>query len=324
MESEYLEKMHLPLSIAPGSRILIAGAGGGYDFLCGLPIALFLQNLGHEILFANYSFSRLNEIEDAEWVNESILSVKPNSKMKNNGYFPEGKLSRWFKSEQNKDVPIFCFSNLGVKSLTRVYDFLFQRHSISHLILIDGGVDGIFRGDEFDLGTPSMDSISIIGASLSRIPNKIYSITAFGSEGLKGEISHAQVLNRISDLIKIDKMLGVTSLLKSSQIGETFIKAVKFIYQNSQRDHESNIVSSLIKSMIGEFGDTAVNSKTQERKIWISPLTSLFWFFDLCAVAEMKIFHKDVLETDSVEEVNKILETIRKDKQFSKRDQIPI
>ncbi len=46
-------------------------------------------------------------------------------------------------------------------------------------MIVDGGVDGIFRGDEYDLGTPSMDSISIISSSLTITYNHKYPTTAY-------------------------------------------------------------------------------------------------------------------------------------------------
>lgn len=298
--------MNLPFEIPPNSKVLIAGAGGGYDFLCGLPIALELQKQGHLIFFSNYSFTDLKAVQNAEWLEEGLLKVSFDSKVKSTGYFPESKLSQWFKVEFNVDIPVFCYSNIGIKSLTTLFNYLCQKYFLTHLIIIDGGVDGIFRGDEYDLGTPSMDSISIISGSLSSFPNKIYSFSAFGTEGIKHEISHAQVLMRVSDLIKQEKMIGVSSLIKGSYSGEKFMRAVRFIYQNSSREHESNIVSSIISSIQGAFGETAVNSKTQERTIWVSPLTSLFWFFNLDAVAKMKLFYEDSLTTDTVEEVSQI------------------
>ena len=49
----------LPLDLQKNETVLIAGAGGGFDFLCGLPIALELEALGHSVHFANYSFTNL-------------------------------------------------------------------------------------------------------------------------------------------------------------------------------------------------------------------------------------------------------------------------
>lgn len=46
--------MNIPLKLKQQSNVLISGAGGGFDFLCGLPLAHELQNQGHRIVFSNY------------------------------------------------------------------------------------------------------------------------------------------------------------------------------------------------------------------------------------------------------------------------------
>ncbi|TMR93699.1 DUF1152 domain-containing protein [Nonomuraea basaltis] len=53
-----------PLSarLEASSRILVAGAGGGFDVYAGLPLALALREQGKEVHLANLSFSRLDAI----------------------------------------------------------------------------------------------------------------------------------------------------------------------------------------------------------------------------------------------------------------------
>lgn len=52
----------IPLPIPPQSTVLVAGAGGGFDFLCGLPIVLELEAAGHTVHIANYSFTNLGAV----------------------------------------------------------------------------------------------------------------------------------------------------------------------------------------------------------------------------------------------------------------------
>ena len=57
----------VPFELRPGSRVLICGAGGGWDFVCGLPIALELEARGHRAHLLSYSFTDLDAIEGASW-----------------------------------------------------------------------------------------------------------------------------------------------------------------------------------------------------------------------------------------------------------------
>src|SRR6266571_1706491 len=42
-------------------RILLAGAGGGFDIFCGLPLYFGLRGAGKEVFLANLSFTRLED-----------------------------------------------------------------------------------------------------------------------------------------------------------------------------------------------------------------------------------------------------------------------
>ena len=47
-----------------GERFLIAGAGGGFDFVQGIPLYLYItQTLKKEAVLANYSFSAVDETD---------------------------------------------------------------------------------------------------------------------------------------------------------------------------------------------------------------------------------------------------------------------
>ncbi|MEU9291620.1 hypothetical protein AB0D57_45155, partial [Streptomyces sp. NPDC048275] len=45
--------------LADAERILVAGAGGGFDIYSGLPLALSLLHQGKQVYLANLSFSAL-------------------------------------------------------------------------------------------------------------------------------------------------------------------------------------------------------------------------------------------------------------------------
>lgn len=313
-----------PFSLKPESRVLIAGGGGGYDFVCGLPIGLALKRVGCHVRFASYSFTKLKFVSNCEWLGESICEVTESSTIPDKGYFPEGAFAGWWSEEFNESCPVICFPQVGIKSLRAAYNVLIDKYSLDAIIVIDGGVDGIMRGDEYDLASPSMDSISIIAAAQSNVARKIFAFTAFGSEGLKGEVSHAQVLARVADLVRTRNMIGVTAFPANGKEGDCFVRAVDSIYQLAKKEHQSNIVSSIISAMSGRFGWTSVNSKTEERQIWVSPLSMLYWFFDLSAVARMKLYYEAVKESDSVQEVNAEIERLRGGSKLGTREQIPI
>ena len=212
----------------------------------------------------------------------------------------------------------------GVRPTLDSYNYLITQLGIDVVMCIDGGVDGIFRGDEHDLGTPSMDSISIIATSLCKASLKIYSCTAFGTEGAESRVSHAQALNRMSDLTQQGAMLGVGLILKNSSAGGGFVDAANFIFDRLPPLHRSTIVSTILAAMEGHYGRTTVNEKTRERQPWISPLTALVWYFDANMVAQMKLFYEQAKESSTVEEVASAIEVVRQQINIKPFEAIPL
>jgi hypothetical protein len=52
-----MDELRLPASLERSQRILVAGAGGGFDVYAGLPIYERLRALGKDVFLANLSFS---------------------------------------------------------------------------------------------------------------------------------------------------------------------------------------------------------------------------------------------------------------------------
>src|SRR4051794_15578352 len=54
-------------ALAPARRVLIAGAGGGFDIYAGLPLAIALWSAGKDVHLANLSFAQLELLELDVW-----------------------------------------------------------------------------------------------------------------------------------------------------------------------------------------------------------------------------------------------------------------
>ena len=295
------------------ANILISGAGGGFDFLCGLPLAYELKQQGHTVVFSNYSFTDLRLLK-GEQSAENLYRITTKSALEGNAtYFPEGLFAQWYLQEYGAEVPFYCYKNIGVLPLKIIFNTIRKLHDINVIIVMDGGVDGIFKGNEYGLGTPSIDSVSMIAANESLISEKYYVITAFGSEGVGDEISHAEALQRISDLSTKDAYYGVSALLKNTPAAQALIKASEFVFSQMPKHQHSNIICSILKALNGKFGFCKVNEKTENDPIWLSVLTSMYWFFDLDSTAKMKLFYSESLNTSTVAALSDLIEQCRGD-----------
>jgi hypothetical protein len=312
-----------PIPLAEHSQVLLIGAGGGFDIVCGLPIALELEAQGHTVHLANYSFTDLRLIVGADQSYGHLYKITADSAHPTAGYFPERHLAAWYRQAKGLDRPVWCLAKQGVQPTLASYNYLVGQLKIDVVVAVDGGVDGLFRGDEFELGTPSMDAISVIAASLCQARQKIYVCTAFGIEGAETRLSHAQVLHRMADLTRQEALLGVSTVLKGSAAARDFQSAVDYIHRQMETYQASTIASSLLAAIGGGYGRMAVNAKTQERQPWISPLTALYWYFRAEEVARLKLFYPQVLNSETVMEVSAAIEAVRQAAGVQPHEAIP-
>jgi hypothetical protein len=305
--------------------VLIAGCGGGYDVVCALPVALALKAAGHPVHLANYSFTDLHEATECPQVDGCLYRVGRTSEpSKTRRYFPERQLSRWWHHRFGEDQSIWAFGRQGVRPVRQAYRYLQATLDLRSVVVVDGGVDGLFIGNEHELGSPSMDAVSILSAASLSECTGVFCFTAFGTEGTAYSVRHADALRRVADLVQSKSMLGVAACIPGTAVGDDFLDAVRYIHGDTPDIWHSNMVSSIQAAMHGRFGETAVTVKTQTDRIWVSPLTLLYWFFDLEAVAAMKPYRHEVLETDSVTDVYDAIERVRQRLGVLEKSDIPI
>jgi hypothetical protein len=313
----------VPFNLPESSNILVVGAGGGFEFVCGLPIVFELEARGHSVHIANYSFSDLKSVGNAKWHSDHLVEVAAES-TGNPDYFPERDIAAWYKERRNVERSVWCLDKSGLEETLRSYRLLQNRLDIQAVVCVDGGVDGLFCGDECDLGTPSMDAISVIATHLCEAPVRVYASVGFGTEGAEGTVSHAQALQRMAELMASRASLGVGLIHNNLPHSAEFFDAVSFVFSRMPTVRRSIMVSSLIAAVRGEFGRRVVHPKTVERPPWVSPLTALIWYFEADAVARAKPYYADALRTKTVSEMAALIEATRNRMGVRQFESIPI
>jgi hypothetical protein len=84
-------------------RILIAGAGGGFDVYAGLPLALARRGAGKQVFLANLTFTYLGET-DVAYLAPHLAVVTPATKGADR-YFPERRLAEWIRAFRRSVQP---------------------------------------------------------------------------------------------------------------------------------------------------------------------------------------------------------------------------
>ena len=305
--------------LANAKSVLIAGAGGGYDVVCGVPLILGLAERGVDIHVASLSSTPINDIDGAVELRPAL--VKAASTSTRPSYFPEGWLSRWLTARLGREIPVYCFGATGVGPLYESYRHLIEMCGIDCVIAVDGGVDSLLRGDEHSLGSPLEDALTLTALSLIDDVDRILACVGFGAERLD-HISHAQVLARIAELQATGAWLGAEAL--TGDTAANMQEAAEFVLANQQGMHNSVVVGSVLASIAGKFGDHAVTPHSVNTPPWVSPLMSLFWYFDLAEVARQNLYLSRLVNTSTFDEAAETLGVFMKTRVKRGWEEIPI
>jgi len=306
------------------SSTLVAGCGGGFDVVCALPVALALKRAGQAVHLCSYTFSEIKEVEGAERIDERLFRVDRHCQPPPNGYCPEIWLCRWWYQEFQEDISVFCYRRVGVRPLAERFDLLRRRLDVQAIVVVDAGVDGLFVGDEFELGTPETDTASLLAAYLQDGIPRYCAFTAFGTEGTNYQVRHYDALQRMSELIAAGACLGVRALLPQSQEGIWLKDCVHYIHEEMGSEWNSHMVGSLVAAMEGRFGEQRLTHRCEVHPIWVSPLTLLYWFFELPALAEARPYLAQALQTDSLGQLHELIQAYRQQQPPTPRRDIPI
>lgn len=284
-----------------GRNILIAGAGGGFDVFCGLPLYFGLRETGKDVHLANLTFSQLPspEVVGEARLSGSMLKVTADTPAMGL-YFPEKFLAQWFR-QQGLEVPVYCFESTGVKPLRASYEILVRELAIDTIILVDGGTDSLMRGDEAGLGTPAEDMASIAAVHELTVERKLLVCLGFGVDHFHG-VCQAHFLEATAELTRSGGYLGMFSLVEEMPEVRMYRGAVEAVFKAMPRDI-SIVNSSILAALSGRYGDHHETRRTRGNELWINPLMPVYWCFQLEAVARRVLYLNAIKETVSHSDV---------------------
>jgi hypothetical protein len=285
-------ELNLPIlnQLQSCKNLLIAGMGGGFDIFCGLPIYFELKKHGVHAHLANFSFSDIENVDFGIRLSKTLAGVTPNQGRRF-PYFPELHLANWFKEKRNDDIVVWCFHKTGAMPLTENYRILAEHLSLDGILLVDGGVDSLVRGDEAELGTAIEDLTSLYAVhQLPNLKTRLLTCIGFGAEQ---NLTHAHIFENIAALTKAGGFLGTCSLTPQMESYQTYADAVMHVQSNELQD-PSVINSSIVSAVRGNYGDYHLTEKTKRGHLWISPLMPIYWFFDFDHVVNQNLLLPEI------------------------------
>jgi hypothetical protein len=285
---------------------MICGAGGGFDLYTGLPLYFYLKPRVEAVFLGNLSFASLSET-DARKMSPALVEVTADTRGSEE-YFPEQLLCRWFR-ERDQDVAVYCLQRTGVVTLREAWKVLADELDLDGIVLADGGTDSLMRGDESGLGTPQEDLANIAAVHSLDIPMKVLSCLGFGVDTFDG-VCHAHFLESVAALQKDSAFLGAFSLLPEMEEAQLYQQAIDYVTQ-ALPGSPSVVNNSIVSALEGEFGDVHRTWRTSGSRLFISALMSMYWSFDLDAVARRCLYLKPLLQTRSYQDVERVIREFR-------------
>lgn len=280
-------------------HVLVAGMGGGFDVYHGLPLYFALSALGKTITLSNLTFTNLALIEYQSFV-ENVATVTGEIDVEIGAYFPEYWLARWFAEKREIAPTIYALARTGVLPMVESYRRIIEQHNIDLIVWVDGGTDSLMCGYEDGLGTPHEDLLSLAVGSLLEVDQMVLTV-GFGVDHYHG-VSNDLTLAAIADLTKAGGFLGSLPLLEEAPEVVAYVDAVAFSAEKIPT-HPSIVASSIVSSIQGHYGNYHTNERTRGSKLWINPLMSMYFFFDLQKVAQRNLIIKQLYMTEFFDQV---------------------
>ncbi|WP_067832537.1 DUF1152 domain-containing protein [Actinomadura kijaniata] len=288
-------------------RVLIAGAGGGFDVYAGLPLALSLWAQGRTAHLASFSFSFIESLPSQVWLAEDVAEITPETETLD-WYFPEGALARWLGRHRLPST-VYAFPKLGVQPLRAAYRALVEHLDVDAVVLVDGGTDILMRGDEHGLGTPTEDMASLAAVHGLDVPEKLVLSLGFGVDSYHG-ISHVHVLENLAALDREGAYLGAFSIPRDSREAALYQDAVAHAAAATP-DRPSIVHGSIAAALRGEFGDVRFTDRTRDSELFVNPLMAMYFAVDLDALANRLLYRDAIEDTYLTRQITSIIEDFR-------------
>jgi len=260
--------LNLPVSVVmklqKSKNILIMGMGGGFDVFSGLPLYFTLEKMNMKVHLASFTHSSWDAIPnhiDVIPIASGCVGVSGNLKTPSEN-FPEAYLSSWFR-----DVNL----------------------EIDAILLVDGGVDSIMVGDEEGSGTMLEDTLTLAAVKNAEVPLKLLSCVGFGTE-VEENLCHYLALENMAQLAKDGGFYGSCSLVDFMDSFKQYKAACEHTW-NQPGHRTSHVQTRIIPAAEGEFGDYHMFPDEKSSDVFVSPLTSIYWFYN----AEAAIYYNKII-----------------------------
>ena len=178
-------------------------------------------------------------------------------------------------------------------------------------------------GDEEGLGTPQEDVCSMAAVYKSGIKKQFLISVGFGIDHFHG-VSHFRFLENVAEMSRDGGYLGMFQMTKEMEEAKKYMEALNFANEKMS-GMESIVSNSVVSALEGNYGDFHKTNRTNGSNLWINPLMTIFWCFDLRSIINKIKYYDLIKEVNTIGEFNLKLTEYRKNlKNIREKKQIPI
>ena len=99
-------------------------------------------------------------------------------------------------------------------------------------------------------------------------------------------------------------------MLPNTTEAKHYLDLIEYSFEKTP-SRPSIVNTSIASAVAGKYGNYHVTDRTKGSELWISPLMSMYWSFDLGAVMDRNLYARRLLDTESFVEVTELIRSFR-------------
>jgi hypothetical protein len=258
--------------LSDATRALVLGMGGGGDVVGALAVARKCQSFGAEFRLGGVAWERfpidpypgprsLDQIRGGKRLGPVAVLADEHTTTPEGVPFSESRMAAFICSNTLLlDItpgPTAIAAGIGAAAKTLGCDLC---------VLVDVGGDVLAHGDEPGLASPLCDAVML--AAAARLAGELPTLAGVYGPGCDGELTPAEVLERVSELAAAGALLGASGLTP----------AVAAQIEAAARVVPTEASLMAVHCARGESGTAKIRSG--RRTVELTPLGGLTFFFD--------------------------------------------
>jgi hypothetical protein len=285
-------------------RPLVLGIGGGGDVVGALATAEVCRLHGARPLVGGVTWERRpidpqpgprseREIEGARRLAPGVLAASAETRVRDTGVlFAESRMAELLGEET-----VLVDATLGPHALADGLAAAAAELGCDLIVFVDVGGDALAHGDEPGLASPLCDAVLLAAAArvaaVRGAPPVLGGIFGIGCDG---ELTPAEVLERLAELGAVGGLLGARGLTPS--IAQRLAEAVRAVPTEAS--------AGALRCFRGEIGVSAIRGG--RRRVELSPAGALTFYFDpVAALRSTARLAAAVMDASDLDEANEIL-----------------